>query len=51
MKISKREIERMIIIQLNKTEHLSKKDFDALAESIIDYIDEISRSKNQNKDE
>jgi hypothetical protein len=45
-KISKQAIERLIIEQVNKTEHLSKKDFDELAESIIDYIDEISRSKN-----
>jgi len=39
------EIERNIIEQLNKTEKLTKEEFDMLAESIIDYIDEIGRSK------
>ena len=40
------EIENQIIELLNEAgEKLSKKEFASLSESIIDYIDEIARSK------
>lgn len=40
------EIENQIIESLNEADmKLSKKEFESLAESIIDYIDEIARSK------
>lgn len=40
------EIENQIIELLNEAgEKLSKKEFESLSESIIDYIDEIARSK------
>ena len=40
------EIENQIIELLNEAaEKLSKKEFELLSESIIDYIDEIARSK------
>jgi len=39
------EIERLIIEQLNRTDSLTKEEFSMLAESIIDYIDNIGRTK------
>lgn len=40
------EIENKIIEALNEADaKLSKKEFEILSESIIDYIDEIGRSK------
>lgn len=42
------EIENQIIALLNEADkNLSKKEFESLSESIIDYIDEIARSKKQ----
>ncbi len=42
------EIENKIIELLNEAdEKLSKMEFESLAESIIDYIDKIARSKTQ----
>ncbi len=42
------EIENKIIELLNEAdEKLSKMEFESLAESIIDYIDEIAKSKIQ----
>ncbi len=41
------DIENIIIEALNDADDkLSKSDFERLAESVINYIDEISRSKN-----
>ena len=45
-RMGQEEIENRIIRILNfADEFLTKREFDSMAESIIDYIDEISRSK------
>lgn len=44
----KEVIENRIIDALNEADdNLTKKEFEELSESIIDYIDEICRSKNK----
>jgi hypothetical protein len=47
-RMGQEEIENRIIRILNfADEFLTKREFDSMAESIIDYIDEISRSKRE----